>query len=217
MPTCAGQKNDPASLRTRLMRHLPARRRRSSPTAMGRTPPLGLGKATKPAPASTGATLGGARPWISKLTTAARCATTLSLHPVTQASRRCCMRRPVGPGAVSEGKARKHRATSSGATSGAKGNSPTGFTVGAGAEGCRAFSAVAVAGVKGQSPSESKAAQAFLSNPSRPKLVARSWRSAAVSGFEALVESWRLDSQRPMRSPFCHCLRRSMVKAAAAL
>ena len=41
-------------------------RRRISPTAIGRTPPLGLGSATRLAPARTGATKSGARPWANK-------------------------------------------------------------------------------------------------------------------------------------------------------
>ena len=38
------------------MRYLTVRRRSTSPIAMGRTPPLGFGTATSPAPARTGAT-----------------------------------------------------------------------------------------------------------------------------------------------------------------
>ena len=40
------------------------------------------------------------------------------MPPGTHASFNCCTRKPVGPGAVSEGKARRQRVTKSGAMSG---------------------------------------------------------------------------------------------------
>ena len=80
---------------------------------MGRTPPLGFGKATSPAPAKTGATKSGARPWANKLTTAQSCANKASLPPTGQASRKCCTRKPEGPGAVSAGNFRRQRANNS--------------------------------------------------------------------------------------------------------
>ena len=155
------------------MRHFPVRRRRISPTAMGRTPPLGLGSATKPAPASTGATKSGARPWASKLTTPVSWERNASLLPATQASFRCKMRRPDGPGAVSLGKARRHRETNSGAMSGARGRSLMDGTLGGCWSGCRARKAATVSAVGAHKPVDSKAAQAFLSKPSRARLKAK--------------------------------------------
>ena len=83
------------------MRHLPAKRRKTSPTAIGRTPPCGLGGATRPAPADrsnlrTGLSL------CSRLTKPAKCSCRLLAAPGGPASRKCCARRPHGPGALSQ-------------------------------------------------------------------------------------------------------------------
>ena len=110
-----------ASSRTTSIRHFAVRRRKISPTAMGRTPPLCFGRATKLAPARLGATESQACPWARMFTTPQSCWRKASVEPAAQASRRCWTRRPEGPGAVSSGKLRRALATPSGTSSGAKG------------------------------------------------------------------------------------------------
>ena len=120
-PSCVGQNVRRASSCTSCIRHLPVSRRRISPTAIGRTPPFGLGTATSPAPASTGAIKGQAWPCAIKFTRRAKWTTRLCVEPGAPASRRCWMRRPEGPGAVSAGKLRNARATTSSEISSASG------------------------------------------------------------------------------------------------
>ena len=150
-------------------------------------------------------------PCDTKLTTAASCVKRASVPPATQASRKCWTRSPVGPGAVSAGKARKQRATNSGTISGAKGRSCKGVTAGGKLRGCKASRLLAVSGLKGHKPSDCRAVHAFLSNPSRPKLVARSRRSSGDNGPGWLRGGWRRVSHRLMRSPSSHLCRRSRV------
>ena len=143
------------------IKHLAVNRRRISPTAMGRTPPAGLGSATRLAPARLGATAGQAWPCASKLTTPQSCCSKASADPAAQASRRCWTRRPDGPAAVSAGKLRNALAMASGTSTGAKGWAASGRVVGGGWAGWSAWRACVVAAVCGQSPCESKALQAF--------------------------------------------------------
>ena len=89
--------------------------RKISPIAMGR-PPLALGTATRPAPASTGAAAGQAWPWAKRLPSEL-----LAAVPAGAASSRCCARRPLGPGEVPAGKLQRARTTWSGVTSRAGG------------------------------------------------------------------------------------------------
>ena len=91
----------------------------------------------------------GARPWASKDTKPARWAMKASWPPATLASRKCWMRNPVGPGAVSGGKARRHWATVSGATSGQRASSLRGGTEGGGWLGWSALRAATVSAVGG--------------------------------------------------------------------
>ena len=100
-PSCAGQKKERASSRTKAIMHLLASRRSTSPTAMGRTPPKGLGNASREAPAKVAATSGQAAPCTSRFRTAARCEYKASEQPKAPASRKCCTHKPEGPGAVS--------------------------------------------------------------------------------------------------------------------
>ena len=93
-PTCAGQKKSRAPSRTASRRHFPVKRRRSSPTAIGRSPPFGLGTATRRAPARKGATALQASPRASKLTKAVSCSTSPVDDPGRQASSKCWTRKP---------------------------------------------------------------------------------------------------------------------------
>ena len=189
-----------------------ARQRRISPTAIGRTPPWGLGRTTCPAPANTGAKKSGALPWASKFTTAVSWERKASLLPATFASFRCWTRSPLGPGAVSGGKARRHRATASGAISGATGRSFMAPTLGGGCCGWRARKASAVAAVGGHSPLDRRAAQALRSNPSRAKPVAKAFRCSGSSSPRPRCNAVR-ESQRDSRSPSCQRCKRSKVYA----
>ena len=74
-PSCVGHKVRRASSCTLYIRHLAVRRRSTSPIAMGRTPPLGFGTATSPAPARTGATARQAWPCASRFSSRVRCST----------------------------------------------------------------------------------------------------------------------------------------------
>ena len=102
---------------------LPVSRRSSSPIAISRTPPFGLGTATRLAPANAGAAAAQARPWARRLTTAVSELLQPFAAPGKKASRRCCARRPEGPGAVAAGKVCNALRTSSGESSGATGSS----------------------------------------------------------------------------------------------
>ena len=178
--------------------------------AMGRTPPCGLGMATKLAPAKSGAASLQARPDASNVTTPASCTRRPSRPPGQQASRRCCTRRPEGPGAVAEGKLCNALATASGISSGLGGSSCNGGATGSGWTGCKARRAATVAAVSGAKPSARSAAQALPSKPSRAKLVARSFFSGVVR--ERCFEEVRPRlSQSRMRSPSSQRRSRSKV------
>ena len=75
--------------------------------AIGRRPPLGLGTATKLAPAKKGAAAGQAWPLERQDTKVVSWSKKESALPGRQASRRCWTRRPDGPGAEEAGKLRK--------------------------------------------------------------------------------------------------------------
>ena len=192
------------------MRHFPVSRRSTSPMAIGRTPPCGLGMATKLAPATRGAAALWALPEANKVTTPASCSRRLSRPPGQHASRRCWTRSPEGPGAVAAGKLRNALATASGTSSGLGGSSCTGGATGSGWTGCKAWRAATVPEFSGARPSASKAPQALPSNPSRARLVARSRRSAAVRVRWRVEGRPRLSHNRS-RSPSSHRRRRSKV------
>ena len=139
-------------------------------------------------------------PCDTKLTTVASCVKRASVPPATQVSRKYWTRSPIGPGAVSAGKARKQRATNSGTISSAKGRSGKGVTDGGKLRGCKASRLLAVSGLKGHKPSDCRAVHAFLSNPFRPKLVARSRRSSgttAQGGYEGAGDGFPTNSCAP--------------------
>ena len=138
-PSWVGQSMRRASSCAVCIKHFAVGRRRTSPMAMGRTPPFGFGTATRPAPARTGATAGQARPCASRFTSCVRCSTVLWAMPGGPASRRCCTRSPEGPGAVSAGKLCKALATQSSGSSSASGRE-AGSEVGVGGTGCTGVS-----------------------------------------------------------------------------
>ena len=210
-PSLTGAKNCRASSFTVSIKHLAVKRRKTSPTAIGRTPPVGLGRATRLAPAKLGATAGQAFPCASKLTTPQSCWRKASVEPAAQASRKCWTR-PEGPGAVSGGKLRKARATRSGTTSGAKGWEASSGVVGGCWVGWRAWRARSVSSVWGLSPVDRRAAHAFRSKPSRARAIARDFFSSSEGGLEGLPRrGCPRDSHKLSLSPACQRCRRSRV------
>ena len=219
-PSCAGKKCWRAGSFTRLMRLLAVRRRRISPTAMGRTPSLVFGTTTRPAPAMTAAASVQARPWARRLAAAASCSRKPTEAPGEQASRRCWARRPEGLGAVAAGKALKARPTTSRTISGATGNSCSPGRTGSGCVGWSSRTAM-VSAVSGAKPVARRVAQAFPSKPSRTSAVAISrrscWkegtaRSAARlgAGIPKLLTSAILPAAQPIQC-ICSCRPRMLL------
>ena len=130
--------------------------------------------------------------------------------PCMHASRRCCTRRPEGPGADAAGKLRRAFATMSGSTNWPGHSTWNGGTAGLGWVGCSCWSAVMVAGISAHRPSARRAARALLSKPSRAKPVASSLRWLAVRSRPLGGRGGQRLSQRPALSP-------STVLAATAL
>ena len=163
-PTCAGQKKSRAASRTASTNHLPVRRRRSSPTAMGRSPPFGFGTATRRAPVRNGATAAQASPRASKLTRAVSCASRPADDPGRQASSKSWTRRPEGPGAETAGDSvscdlpsrREVRQCRRGSSSGVQGTQ-----------------LVSSSAVSAHKPEARRAEQALRSKPSRARPAPR--------------------------------------------
>ena len=98
---------DTAWMMASWARHLDTRRRRTSPTAIGRRPPFFFLQASKEAPQKWGRTDCGVRPEASRLTNfvkAKRDSRDLSAEGHSTASRTWVGRRPEGPGAEPDGK-----------------------------------------------------------------------------------------------------------------
>ena len=168
-PSCKGESHCWAGSRTAWQRHFEARRRKVSPTIIGRTSPPRFGKACKAAPAMWGA---------NSCTTSAKWAATSSPWAELRASRRWSPRRPDGPAALPRRKLRTAATTSAAAMSGTsvRAGGPSGSKAArAGwARGCLARSLSITPGECWMSGGATKAAQARESSPS-----AASWRHRA--------------------------------------
>ena len=171
---------------------------------------VGLGTATRPAPASVEAIAGQAWPCAIRFTRRAKCTTTVCAVPGGPASRRCWMRRPDGPGAVSAGKLRKARATASSDMSSARGKHER-SAAGGGWAGWSARSAAMVSAVSGQRPFCMRALQAFRSKPSRAKSKANSRFWSSFKSFLCPRPGCGISSQRLRRSPSDQRRKRSTV------
>jgi hypothetical protein len=87
---------DVPSFYTLWMGHLAIRCHCTSPIVMGHIPPLGVGTATNPAPARTGATARQAWPCASRFSSRIRCWTKALVIPGGPTLRRYWTRRPEG-------------------------------------------------------------------------------------------------------------------------
>jgi hypothetical protein len=133
-----------------------------------------------------------------------------------RASRMCCIRSAVGPGAESSGKLLRTLDTASGESSSAAGRLARFGHRGAGAGGWRLRSSMVVSRLSGRIPQLSRAEQALRSKPSRQSASALRLTSSGLSCFGRL-RLWLLvaSSQRVVLSPVSQHDRRSSVKAAA--
>ena len=112
-PLGANQKNLWASLRTAEQRHLLVNRRKTSPTAMGRTSPFSFARATKLAPAKCIDSERGPLPLAKMLTTDSNACRAAPCSAPQTASSKCWARRPEGPGAEDLENACRHLRISS--------------------------------------------------------------------------------------------------------
>jgi len=103
-PSCTGSKYSRSFASTLFTSTLPVSRHRVSPTATGRSPPVGFGKATRDAPHNHSWTPSGAWPLAKRLTTCVRWRKTSSRKPGSSASFKCCGRSPLGPAPVPRAK-----------------------------------------------------------------------------------------------------------------
>ena len=114
-PTWSEPKNLWASLRTAEQRHLLVNRRKTSPTAMGRTSPFSFARATRLAPAKCIDSERGPLPLAKMLTTDSNACRAAPCSAPQTASSKCWARRPEGPGAEDlENACRKMRISSAG-------------------------------------------------------------------------------------------------------
>ena len=219
-PTCKGQKYWAQSARTDWHNTLLTKRRNVSPTAMGQTPPLFLGRAWSRAPAKWGATAAGASPLASSWHKTTKWATTSSPCAVDRVSLRWSARSPEGPGAEARAKLLMALVSasceSSGTAAGRAG--PNCPRSGAGAWGCWATSCSKVAELAGKGGGSTKAAQARESSPSAAKAQHRlCWAAVcfAESRRGARSVRTRRSSQSSILSPASQRWQRRKVASAA--
>ena len=205
-PTCKGSKYSVAFSRALAHAHLLARRRKVSPTAMGRTSPPSLLSACRDAPARKGAMLLGTRPASRVLRASVRASKAgLWLGALTP-SNKCCGRKPDGPPPEPFGKPPRAFNTSSGVwrqLSVSRGGAASG--AGARPVGCLLFKARRVSAVPGAAPSEVKAADAGPNRFSSTRASARRLRSSAVFPLLGRLDFFgALSSHKVSLSPASH-------------